>query len=871
MSKFDKCIASVKDASDGQLDEFEARALLEAMVKELDAVGADRLAEIEMGILKKTAQSKLVKQIGYIRNEFAKKKAVSFLLAEGKSKAAFKMGYQNLIRNTEARIMSYKNQFEQMIAGHYQRVFGKDSGLHEFFTPGKKHDTKKLAQFVAELSDGGKRAVNSLSEEDQALYKMAKVIKATQDEIRVRQEYAGIPVKYLAGRIGYQTWDAIKMAGNKDSFIAKALTNFDWQRMSMGNLSTEAKTKWLDEFFDQVQNGTTEEASDLAVFQIKNLKTKQASQSRAGDYQDLLTQSRQIHVKAEFWDEMQQEFGGGDILTGLQEAMARTAKNLALIDNFGTNPLAGIKNIMDEYKAQNPEIKVLGDFEDASIERKQFGELIGEYDKPNDFMLARVAATGRKLSATVALGGGAIAQIADVPVKAMRKAVIAGGSPVNQLKAFTGELVDSFKFFKIQYGDEIARQMLDTAQEQLEDTIFNLHRQHRMADIGTSAAEVGGKYNHGIANKSLNAVDKFSDIMYKFNFMEQMTLASKKGAYVSIGRDFGMMSAKTYSQLPDVQKQMLTDLKIRPDEWDFIRTKAAKAENGRVYVTPDALDNLTDDEIKAFLSKRGVKDPSKSGMDLAKRELKTNWQAAFGQEANNRVITPGATVRAITTRGAKRGTVVGEIARGFAQLKSFPIALVQQVVGPAIARKQHMSLNTFTVTSLALWTGLRVVQDLMANKTPRDLWIDGDEDTGVVLRNWASIFGAAMGYPFFQEIAQGLATAGTEGQGAAGMEVGRTLLGIAGPLNANLIKTGLSAGTIVGGTLGLGNLEGKDAGKAAMDVVTNAPIIGPALYGHFLARTLKATAYNAFFELWDENYSDRLEKAAEKQGSELIF
>jgi hypothetical protein len=871
MSKFDKCIASIKDASDGQLDEFEARALLEAMVKELDAVGADRLAEIEMGILKKTAQSKIVKQIGYIRNEFAKKKAVSFLLAEGKSKAAFKMGYQNLIRNTEARTMSYKNQFEQMIAGHYQRVFGKDSGLHEFFTPGKKHDTKKLAQFVAELSDGGKRAVNSLSEEDQALYKMAKVIKATQDEIRVRQEYAGIPVKYLAGRIGYQTWDAIKMAGNKDSFIAKALTNFDWQRMSMGNLSTEAKTKWLDEFFDQVQNGTTEEASDLAVFQIKNLNSKSSNQSAGADYQDLLTQSRQIHVKAEFWDEMQQEFGGGDILTGLQEAMARTAKNLALIDNFGTNPLAGIKNIMREYKAQNPEIKILGDFEDASIERKQFGELIGEYDKPNDFMLARVAATGRKLSATVALGGSAIAQIADVPVKAMRKAVIAGGSPVNQLKAFTGELVDSFKVFKIQYGDEIARQMLDTAQEQLEDTIFNLHRQFRLADVGTSAAEVGGKYNHGIVNKSLNAVDKFSDIMYKFNFMEQMTLASKKGAYVSIGRDFGMMSAKTYSQLPDVQKQMLTDLKIRPDEWDFIRTKAAKAENGRVYVTPDALDNLTDDEIKAFLSKRGVKDPSKSGMDLAKRELKTNWQAAFGQEADNRVITPGATVRAITTRGAKRGTIVGEIARGFAQLKSFPIALVQQVVGPAIARKQHMSLNTFTVTSLALWTGLRVVQDLMANKTPRDLWIDGDEDTGVVLRNWASIFGAAMGYPFFQEIAQGLATAGTEGQGAAGMEVGRTLLGIAGPLNANLIKTGLSAGTIVGGALGLGNLEGEDAGKAAMDVVTNAPIIGPALYGHFLARTLKATAYNAFFELWDENYSDRLEKAAEKQGSELIF
>jgi hypothetical protein len=48
-------------------------------------------------------------------------------------------------------------------------------------------------------------------------------------------------------------------------------------------------------------------------------------------------------------------------------------------------------------------------------------------------------------------------------------------------------------FLKIQYGDEIARQMLDTAQEQLEDTIFNLSRQYRMADIGTSAAEVGGK------------------------------------------------------------------------------------------------------------------------------------------------------------------------------------------------------------------------------------------------------------------------------------------------------------------------------------------------------------------------------------------
>jgi|GEM_PF-3773394 len=873
-----ECIDEIVKATKGLVREADARDMLADLERLFIKEGSDEdlFNAVGRDLVNKT-QELTRKKMSYIENAI-KGKNLERLFNEQKAfkgKFQFEIAYNELINGISARQKSIFNQFQVQMSNIFDEEFGGQMTLKEFLNPSRKWDTKKLTMFIAELADNPTgRSLKSISAEDMPLYKMAKVIKRMNDELRVRMERAGIPLKYLPGRIGFQSWDTIKLRANKEGFIQQAMVKFDWQRMGKANLDDVQKDQWLREFYIDVVTGVEKADPDgLGSFTSKELVQKQSTYNRGADLQNILTKKREIFVKSKFWDEMQQEFGGGDILMNTAESIARTSRNLAMIDKLGTNPEAGLSTFLQKYSKANRETlsangKNIANFDENDFNYQKFGELAGRYDKPDNFTLARVAQSFRKTTSTVKMGGSLIINIADASVKSTRRSMVAGGNPMRQLSMFTEEMANMFKLTKVQYGDKVAKQIWETAEAHLEDSLFDLSRQYRFADVGSNAFEVGGKYNHGNLNKFLNVSDKFNDAVYQYNGMELLTKANRKSSYVSIARDFGYIANQGYKELEDIHKFWLSDLGIEKDVWDLVRSRVKTGENGKTYLGSEFINDLTNDEVKAFLIKKGVKEPTALGIQKAKDDIILNWHSAYGREADKRVLSPGATVKAVFNRGTQRGTITGELLRNFAQLKSFPVALVQEIILPALIRKQYTSLGAFATTSIAMMTGLAIVKDLLANKTPRMLLPESDDDIGTVTQNWLGILGAAAGLPFVQEILTATGAAATEGSSIARISMGKTLLGITGPATGDLLNTGLSLASAAGGIVGG---EPERAARDVGDMVTHAPFIGPLMYGHFLSRTLSATVYSSLFELWDPDYRDRLEKAAEAQGSELIL
>lgn len=871
----EKCISEITKV--GNVTEDQARQMLADLERKLGEYNdSEDLYKVLNEKLNQQASSKMLKKMSYIDNAIKAKKGAEFLKASGggESKGGFNVAITNFINRITNRKDVIERQFNALVSDLYQKEFGKGADFREFFKPGQKHDTQKLVMFISELADKpAGRALSSLPDEDVPLYKMAKIIKTVNDQLRVRLERAGVPIGYLPGRIGFQTWDTIKIAGREEEFYLNALAKFDWQKTGVQGGEIE-KREWLKKLLLEMRSGIEAEATDLTTFTTKELSSKPTNIKSGFDFQNILAKKRQIFVKPEYWDEMQEKFGGGNILTNFSESLTKTARNLALIDQLGTNPEAQMTRILDRFAKEFPQLhfgegKHIANPKDNKALDNAIKEALGQLDKPDEHTLARIFQAARNLAATTKMGGSAIINIADSAVKAMRSSQVAGGSPARQIQAFTEELLNSYKLTKSLYGDNIAKQIWETAEEHLEDSLFDLSRKYRFADIGGSMTEVGGRYNVSGFDKALNASAKFNDAVYTWNGMQALTMANKKSSYVSIGRDFGHIANQSYDSLEDIHKYWLADTGIEKEAWDLIRTKAVKSEAGRTYITPDAADNFTKAEILSYLKAKGVENPSSMGIQKAKEELQLSWQAAYGREADKRVLSPGATTKAVFTRGSQRGSWSGEFLRNFAQLKSFPVALVQEIILPAMVRKQHSSLGAFAVTSIAMMTALTVVKDLLANKTPRKLYPESDDDVGIVIQNWSGILGSAAGIPFVSEIISTMSKAFTEGSASAMGGAGKTLLGILGPATGDFLSTTIMDVPSMLGDLAQG--EPEKAVKTAGNMLTNAPFIGPALYGHFLSRTFKATIYNSFFELWDPDYSSRLSDNAERQGSEIIF
>lgn len=260
----------------------------------------------------------------------------------------------------------------------------------------------------------------------------------------------------------------------------------------------------------------------------------------------------------------------------------------------------------------------------------------GSLNTPVNSRIANTLDTVRALVSAASLGSAQLSAVSDVAFGKMSRKFV--GLPEGTL----GIVKDVVRNFSPENRNEAVRAGLI-----LDSSVHVLHRQAR--------------YAGGLSSRTWSGF--LADRVISLQGLAAWTQAGKHAFGMALQAEFGDRVGLTLKDLPDALRKTLERHGITTAEWDQIRTsKLYEPKPGATFLRPA--------EIGAA-----------HGDKLAEKYL-----AMILRET--RYAVPEPTVRASTMLkgGARPGTLVGELARGFSQFKAFGVAVVM-LHGGRVARE----------------------------------------------------------------------------------------------------------------------------------------------------------------------------------------
>lgn len=359
-----------------------------------------------------------------------------------------------------------------------------------------------------------------------------------------------------------------------------------------------------------------------------------------------LSQPRVLKFKdPESWNSYMQEFGRQTSLTqGIMQSIHQGARQIALMEKFGTNPAANLNQIIRAVEEKyRPDLDATGNFQGkVNGLRNVMSYLDGSSNIPANEFWAKVGQNTRQLYDVFDLGGVGVTHFASIwPTVSseMRHHGIgrleAVGTMIRSLLQGKGSVERQEILSDLgAYGDGLSRDMNSSYQP---DTPIP----GRLSSMANTFMKYTGL--HYVFDNTQAAVRS----MLSHNLARNMT------------NDFGSLE-------PHLQ-QMLGQYRVTPRDWDTMRSATnLRTENGRAYLTPRDLD---------------VVDPS--GV------LSDKLNGYLSDTAAHAVVTAGARERAMLLGGSRPGSGWGEAARFVSQFKMWPVAAYDQL----LRREIHMSTS----------------------------------------------------------------------------------------------------------------------------------------------------------------------------------
>lgn len=167
-------------------------------------------------------------------------------------------------------------------------------------------------------------------------------------------------------------------------------------------------------------------------------------------------------------------------------------------------------------------------------------------------------------------------------------------------------------------------------------------------------------------------------------FVEQFLRLTGITKYTDTGRGavsrmivahLGYNRQKAFNELHPRLQRTLGRNGIDEAQWKALQPLFYKEDNGRWYITPDLVGDLTDDQVKGI----------GGSPEDARRLLEHNLRGYVSDEVSQSIIEADPQTQRITTGGYRPGTMSGEAARYFFQFKGWPIGFAQRVLGRHIA------------------------------------------------------------------------------------------------------------------------------------------------------------------------------------------
>ncbi|HAV5267376.1 TPA: hypothetical protein JI054_01085 [Acinetobacter baumannii] len=413
-------------------------------------------------------------------------------------------------------------------------------------------------------------------------------------------------------------------------------------------------------------------------------------------------ESRVLHFKdAESWLEYQSEFGGMQFVDLVESHINGLSKDIAMVENLGSNPKTALKILMDAASKKDWEKGIEANKTNSSRKRAQtmFDEFSGG-NSPQSEVLANLGLAYRSMNVASMLGGTTIASIAD-------QATIAKTASVHNVayrKAFGGLLE---QLNPVNKADRELAHSLGLATEEMLGSIA------RWSDDGLTSS-------YGKSEKLARISSGVATQVMRISLLNALTSASKVGFTKLLMEKYGRLSrSKAWNDLDIQDRELLSNTGLDERAWQvFQLAEPVVDRKGNQLMSARSIYEIPDEKLAAFGDPKQVKD-----------QVASQLQAHLLDEQGMAVIEAGLRERTWMTVGAK-GTITGEVFKGLMQFKSFSASFLMRQGSRTMAQEGLKGKAAYAIplmVSMTLLGGLVVqLREILNGNDPQTIYDSND-------------------------------------------------------------------------------------------------------------------------------------------------
>lgn len=433
------------------------------------------------------------------------------------------------------------------------------------------------------------------------------------------------------------------------------------------------------------------------------------------------SESRVLHFKdADAWLEYQADFGGMPFVDLVEAHINGLSKDIALVENLGSNPKNAMRILMDAADTKDREKGLISSKENKTLNRAQtmFDEFMGA-NTPESEVLANLGLAYRSMNVASMLGGTTLSSFTD-------QAMIAKTASIHGIayrKTF-GELIGQLNP-KNKEDRELAHS-LGLATEEMLGSIA------RWSDDGLTS--VSGK-----SQKLARVSSAVASQVMRVSGLNALTAASKVGFTKMLMEKYGRLSrSKAWSDLDALDRELMEKTGLSERVWEVMRLAEPVVDRkGSQLMSARSVYEIPDEKLLAFGDPERVRD-----------EVASSFQAHLLDEQGMAVVEAGLRERTFMSAGQKKGTVTGEIFKSMLQFKSFPAAFLMRHGSRAMSQPTKMSKAGYGASIFAMTTllGALVVQlkELANGNDPQTMWDSDDPQKTINFLTRSAVQGGGL-------------------------------------------------------------------------------------------------------------------------------
>lgn len=433
------------------------------------------------------------------------------------------------------------------------------------------------------------------------------------------------------------------------------------------------------------------------------------------------SESRVLHFKdADAWLEYQADFGGMPFVDLVEAHINGLSKDIALVENLGSNPKNAMRILMDAADKKDRDRKLITSKENATLNRAQtmFDEFMGA-NTPEREVLANLGLAYRSMNVASMLGGTTLSSFTD-------QAMIAKTASIHGIayrKTF-GELIGQLNP-KNKEDRELAHS-LGLATEEMLGSIA------RWSDDGLTS--VSGK-----SQKLARVSSAVASQVMRVSGLNALTAASKVGFTKMLMEKYGRLSrSKAWAELGELDRELMQKTGLSERVWEVMRLAEPVVDRkGNQLMSARSIYEIPDEKLLAFGDPERVRD-----------EVASSFQAHLLDEQGMAVVEAGLRERTFMSAGQKKGTVTGEIFKSMLQFKSFPAAFLMRHGSRAMSQPTKMSKAGYGASIFAMTTllGALVVQlkELANGNDPQTMWDSDDPQKTINFLTRSAVQGGGL-------------------------------------------------------------------------------------------------------------------------------